>query len=56
VALYGESKYSDLVKDNLIDIKEDGSFQLDTNYINYYTGLMMTTQAVQAILNPSILT
>lgn len=43
LAPYGEPKYAKLIKDNLIDIKEDGSFWLDQSYFNYATGLTMTS-------------
>lgn len=42
LAPYGEPKYAELIKTHLIDIKEDGSFQLDMRYFNYCTGLTMT--------------
>ena len=42
LAPYGEPKYYDLIKNNLIDIKDDGSFRLDQNFFNYTTGLTMT--------------
>ena len=42
LAPYGEPKYAQLIKDHLIDIKEDGSFALDMSYFNYCTGLTMT--------------
>ena len=42
LAPYGEPKYSDLIKKNLIDIKNDGSFRLNQKYFNYATGLTMT--------------
>jgi carbamoyltransferase len=42
LAPYGQPKYADLIKENLIDIKEDGSFRLDMSYFNYATGLTMT--------------
>ena len=42
LAPYGEPKYAKLIKDHLIDIKEDGSFALDMSYFNYCTGLTMT--------------
>ncbi|OGG92964.1 MAG: hypothetical protein A2527_04325 [Candidatus Lambdaproteobacteria bacterium RIFOXYD2_FULL_50_16] len=42
LAPYGEPKYVDLILDNLVDIKEDGSFWLDQRYFNYATGLTMT--------------
>ncbi len=44
LAPYGEPKYADLIKDHLIDIKEDGSFHLDMSYFNYCTGLTMTNE------------
>ncbi len=44
LAAYGEPKYADLIKQRLIDIKEDGSFRLDMDYFNYATGLTMTNK------------
>jgi carbamoyltransferase len=44
LAPYGEPKFAKLIKDHLIDIKEDGSFALDMNYFNYCTGLTMTNK------------
>lgn len=44
LAPYGEPKYADLIKEHLIDIKEDGSFRLDMSYFDYATGLTMTTE------------
>ncbi|WP_415321512.1 carbamoyltransferase [Candidatus Pelagibacter sp. Uisw_092] len=44
LAPYGEPIYEDKIKENLIDIKEDGSFHLDQTYFNYATGLTMTSQ------------
>lgn len=43
LAPYGEPKYANLIKDHLIDIKDDGSFHLDMSYFNYCTGLTMTS-------------
>jgi len=42
LAPYGLPKYTDLIKNNLIDIKEDGSFKLSQDYFDYATGLKMT--------------
>ena len=42
LAPYGEPKYSDIIRNNLIDIKKDGSFRLDQDFFNYSTGLTMT--------------
>jgi carbamoyltransferase len=44
LAPYGEPKYANLIKDHLIDIKEDGSFHLDMSYFNYCTDLTMTSE------------
>ncbi len=44
LAPYGAPKYAKLIKDHLIDIKEDGSFALDMSYFNYCTGLTMTNE------------
>ena len=44
LAPYGEPKYVDLILDNLIDLKEDGTFRLDMKYFNYATGLTMTNK------------
>jgi len=42
LAPYGEPRFAKLIKDHLIDIKQDGSFHLDMSYFNYCTGLTMT--------------
>ncbi len=44
LAPYGEPKYKKLIMENLIDLKEDGSFRLDQSYFNYATGLTMVNQ------------
>jgi carbamoyltransferase len=49
LAPYGKPKYVDLIKDNLIDIKDDGSFALDMSYFNYCTGLTMTSTKFDAL-------
>ena len=42
LAPYGEPTYRDLILDNLIDLKEDGTYRLDLDYFDYCTGLTMT--------------
>ena len=42
LAPYGEPKYQDIIRDNLIVIKDDGSFQLNMEYFTYIVGLRMT--------------
>ena len=44
LAPYGEPTFVDIIKDNLIDIKEDGSFQLNMSYFDYCTELTMTNK------------
>jgi len=44
LAPYGEAKYVDLILDNLIDIKQDGSFHLDMSFFNFAAGLTMTSK------------
>ena len=42
LAPYGQPKYVKAIYDNLIDLKEDGTFRLKIDYFNYCTGLTMT--------------
>jgi len=49
LAPYGEPRYADLIKENLIDIKEDGSFRLNLEYFDYCTGLRMTNGKFDAL-------
>ena len=44
LAPYGSPKYVDKILDNLIDLKDDGTFMLDQKYFNYSTGLTMTNE------------
>ena len=44
LAPYGEPKYAQLIYDQLMDLKEDGSFRLDMSYFNYCQGLTMTSE------------
>jgi carbamoyltransferase len=44
LAPYGEPKYVDLIMENLIDVKEDGSFKMNMEFFNYCAGLTMTNK------------
>jgi len=44
LAPYGAPKFVKTILDNLIDIKEDGSFRLNQDYFDYATGLTMTNK------------
>jgi carbamoyltransferase len=43
LAPYGEPIYADLIREKLIDLKEDGSFRMDMSYFQYCQGLVMTS-------------
>jgi carbamoyltransferase len=49
LAPYGEPKYAKTILDNLIDVKDDGSFRLDLDYFDYCTGLTMTNAKFDAL-------
>lgn len=49
LAPYGEPKYVQLIKEHLIDIKEDGSFHLDMSFFDYCTGLTMTNSRFETL-------
>ena len=49
LAPYGQPRYADLIRDNLIDIKADGTFRLDMHYFDYATGLRMTNERFAAL-------
>ena len=42
LAPYGNPVYVNQIKDNLIDINEDGTFHLNMDYFDYCTGMTMT--------------
>jgi len=49
LAPYGEPIYADLIRENLITVADDGSFQLDMSYFDYATGLTMTNKKFDAL-------
>lgn len=49
LAPYGEPKYVDAIKRELIDIREDGSFRLNMEYFDYCAGLRMTNRKFAAL-------
>lgn len=44
LAPYGEPKYAGLIREELIDIKEDGSYRMNMDYFDYCGGLRMTNE------------
>ena len=58
LAPYGNPIYKDKILENLIDVKDDGTFRLNQKYFNYSTGLTMTNKKFDALFgfparNPS---
>ena len=49
LAPYGEPKYAQLILDELMDLREDGSFRLNMKYFNYCQGLTMTSKAFERL-------
>jgi carbamoyltransferase len=50
LAPYGDPKYVDAILDNIMDLREDGSFRLDQRYFNYCSGLTMTGRRFHKLL------
>ncbi|HEX7249991.1 MAG TPA: carbamoyltransferase N-terminal domain-containing protein, partial [Burkholderiales bacterium] len=49
LAPYGEPRYKQKILENLIDVKDDGSFRLNLEYFEYCTGLTMTNEKFDAL-------
>ncbi|MGB5673906.1 MAG: carbamoyltransferase N-terminal domain-containing protein, partial [Gemmatimonadota bacterium] len=51
LAPYGQPRYVKLILDELIDLREDGSFRLNQEYFNYTSGLTMTSRAFDRLFD-----
>ena len=49
LAPYGEPKYVETIKNNLIDIKSDGTFRLNLKFFKFHRGFRMTSQRFNAL-------
>ncbi len=49
LAPYGEPRFEKLIRDHLIDLRDDGSYRLDLSYFNYCQGLTMTSAKFHAL-------
>ena len=49
LAPYGTPRYADLIRQKLITIADDGSFQLNMRYFDYATGLTMTNKKFDSL-------
>ena len=54
LAPYGKPKFKNLILNNLIDVKEDGSFLLNQDYFNYATGLTMTNNKFNKLFGQKV--
>jgi carbamoyltransferase len=50
LAPYGEPKYVPLIKDKLLEIRDDGSLRMNQEYFGYSQGLRMTNKAFNKLL------
>jgi carbamoyltransferase len=51
LAPYGEPRYARTILENLIDVKDDGSYRLNLDYFDYCTGLTMTNSRFDALFD-----
>lgn len=49
LAPYGEPRYAGVIRERLLDLKEDGSFWLDLEYFDFLRGLTMTHRRFDAL-------
>ncbi|AZO80467.1 MULTISPECIES: carbamoyltransferase [unclassified Bosea (in: a-proteobacteria)] len=54
LAPYGTPRFAKLMLETLVDLKEDGSFQLDQSYFNYGVGLTMTNDKFAALFGEPV--
>lgn len=50
LAPYGEPKYAQLILDQVISLKADGSFAMNLDYFDYAAGLKMTSAKMNSLL------
>jgi carbamoyltransferase len=49
LAPYGEGRYTDLIRRELVDVRDDGSFRMNMEYFGYLDGLEMTNGRFAAL-------
>ncbi len=49
LAPYGKPRFFNLIRERLIDVKEDGSFRLDQSYFDYSTGFRMISSRFECL-------
>lgn len=50
LAPYGEPKYVDLIKEKIIDVREDGSIELQLEYFKFHRGMRMINSRFEKVL------
>lgn len=50
LAPYGMPRYANTIRENLVDVKNDGSFRLNMDYFDYCTGFTMTNKRFNDLL------
>jgi carbamoyltransferase len=50
LAPYGEPRYVKLIRDHLVEVRDDGTIWLDLAYFDYWHGLTMTGRAFERLL------
>ena len=51
LAPYGKPIYCNLIREHLIDLKDDGSFRMNMEYFDYLGGMTMTNEKFAAIFD-----
>jgi len=51
LAPYGQPRYADRIREQLLDLKPDGSFRLAQRYFNYCQGLTMTSREFERLFD-----
>jgi carbamoyltransferase len=54
LAPYGEDKFKNLILDEIVDLKDDGSFKLNMKYFDFATGLKMTNENFSHLFGKSV--
>ncbi len=49
LAPYGEGRFTDAIRRELVDVRDDGSFRMNMDYFGYLDGLEMTTDKFAAL-------
>ena len=54
LAPYGVPRFKEVITENLMDLKKDGSFRLNMDYFNYTSGLTMTNDKFSEIFGEPV--